>query len=234
MIENPHAKTALIIPALNEEESLGTTLDRVPKHLYRSVIVADNGSRDRTTEVARSRGATVVHEPERGYGAACLRALAALPDGIDAVVFLQADASEDPEEAASLLAPIYDGRADLVIGSRTTGAADPDALLPHQAFGNRLAVLLIRLLYGFSYTDLGPFRAIRVESLRRLRMRDRNYGWTVEMQIKALRQGLRVVEVPVSYHLRLAGEGKVSGNWKASVMAGAKIIWTVLRLAMSR
>jgi hypothetical protein len=147
---------------------------------------------------------------------------------------MQADASEDPEQAVHLLTPLYDGRADLVIGSRTLGQADKGSLLPHQAFGNRLVTFLVRLLYGRRYTDVGPFRAIRLESLRLLNMRDRNYGWTIEMQIKALRHGLRVIEVPVSYHRRIAGEGKVSGNPKASLMAGIKILWTVFRLLVSR
>jgi hypothetical protein len=145
---------------------------------------------------------------------------------------MQADASEDPEEARLLLAPIYEGRADLVIGSRTLGQAEPGALLPHQALGNRLATALVRLFFGHRYTDLGPFRAIGLDALRRLDMRDRNYGWTVEMQVKALQRGLRVVEVPVSYARRAAGENKVSGNWRASAMAGVKIIWTIVRLAV--
>lgn len=157
--------------------------------------------------------------------------MAVLPPEIQAVVFMQADASEDPAEAAELLSPLFDGRADLVLGSRVLGHAAPGALLPHQRFGNWLATTLIRLLYGHRYTDLGPFRAIRVDALRRLQMRDRNYGWTVEMQIKALRRGLRVMEVPVRYGVRAAGENKVSGNLRASVQAGAKILWVVARSA---
>jgi glycosyltransferase involved in cell wall biosynthesis len=223
-------RAAVIIPALNEEESLGATLARVPRSLFRTVIVADNGSTDRTAEVAREHGATVVSEPERGYGAACLAALAAVPPDTEAVAFMQADSSEDPEEAALLLAPIAEGRADLVLGSRVMGRAERGSVRMHQAFGNRLATFLIRFLFGHSYTDLGPFRAIRLESLRALGMRDRNFGWTVEMQIKAVRRGLRVLEVPVSYRRRLAGEEKVSGNPIASVKAGAKILWTVAKL----
>jgi hypothetical protein len=144
---------------------------------------------------------------------------------------MQADGSEDPAHAVELLAPIYEGRADLVIGSRTLGRAEPGALLRHQAFGNALAVFLIRIFYGYRYTDLGPFRAIRLESLHRLRMQDRNFGWTVEMQVKALREGLRIMEIPVNYRRRLAGENKVSGNLWNSLRAGWKIIWTVLRWA---
>ncbi len=193
------------------------------------MIVSDNGSTDATADVARRAGATVVSQPERGYGAACLAALATLPPEIEAVVFMQADASEDPAQAAELLAPLFDGRADLVLGSRVLGQAARGALLPHQRFGNWLATTLIRLLYRHRYTDLGPFRAIRVDALRRLNMRDRNYGWTVEMQIKALRQGLRVMEIPVRYGVRAAGENKVSGNLRASVQAGVKILWVVAR-----
>ncbi|MBL8231535.1 MAG: glycosyltransferase [Bryobacterales bacterium] len=231
-MRSANCSTALIVPALNEEDVIGTMLSRLPAGIFQTVIVADNGSTDRTAAVARANGAIVVHEPERGYGAACLKAIEALPAGCDVVVFLQADASEDAGETPQLLAPIIEGRADLVIGSRTLGRAEPGALLPHQEFGNAVAALLIRLLYGHRYTDLGPFRAIAMDALRRLRMADRNYGWTVEMQVRALQEGLRVVEVPVSYRKRHAGTNKVSGNWKASLAAGWKIVWTVLRLAL--
>ena len=220
--------TVLIIPALDEEPALGLTLARVPKRLYQQIIVADNGSRDRTAEIARQAGATVVTEPERGYGAACLRALASLPPEAETVVFMDADSSDDPSEAASLLEPILKGRADFVLGSRTLGKAEKGSLQPHQRFGNKLATFLIRVLFGYRYTDLGPFRAIRVEALRKLDMRDRNYGWTIEMQIKAVRHKLRIEEVPVSYRNRI-GVSKVSGNLKASVLAGIKILWTVFR-----
>jgi glycosyltransferase involved in cell wall biosynthesis len=226
-------RAALIIPALDEEPAIGQTLDRVPRDLYCAIIVADNGSRDRTAEIARAHGATVVSEPERGYGAACLRAISALPPNVEAVVFMDADASDDPAEAVTLLRPIYEGRADLVIGSRTLGRAEKGALEPHQVLGNRLATGIIRAFYGHRYTDLGPFRAIRAEALEKLDMRDRNYGWTIEMQIKALRHKVRVVEVPVSYRRRV-GVSKISGNWRASIAAGAKIIWTAFRLMAAR
>jgi glycosyltransferase involved in cell wall biosynthesis len=221
---------ALIIPALNEEPVIAATLRAIPPDVFRLVIVADNGSTDRTAEVARACAATVVIEPERGYGAACLRALAALPPDIGAVVFLQADLSEDPSEVTALLGPIERDEADLVLGSRLLGRAEKGALLPHQAFGNWLATTLIRLLYGHRYTDLCAFRAIRRDALERLRMQDRNYGWTVEMQVRALEQGLRVVEVPVSYRKRAAGVNKVSGNLRASLRAGWIILKTVFCL----
>jgi len=227
-------KVALIIPALNEAAVLGRTLRSIPAGVFDLVIVADNGSTDSTSEIARGYGTVAVWEPERGYGAACLAALASLPPEIGAVVFLQADSSEDPAEAELLLAPIRAGEADLVLGSRTMGQADRGALLPHQEFGNLVATALTRLLYGHAYSDLGPFRAITVEALRRLRMRDRNYGWTIEMQVRALEEGLRIREVPVRYRVRAAGENKVSGNLKASLRAGWIIVWTILRLRFRR
>jgi len=227
------ARAVLIIPALNEEAAIGHTLSRVPQNLYCQIIVADNGSTDRTAEIARRAGAIVVHEPERGYGAACLRAIAAIPDGTEAVVFMDADSSDEPSEAAQLLDPIYRGRADMVIGSRELGKAEPGSLQPHQRFGNWLATTLIRLIYRHRYTDLGPFRAIRRDALLRIGMNDRNYGWTIEMQIRAVQHGLRITEVPVSYKRRI-GISKVSGNLKASVRAGIKILWTVFRLAADR
>jgi glycosyltransferase involved in cell wall biosynthesis len=226
--------TTLIVPALNEEAVIGTMLSRIPPGLFDLVIVADNGSTDRTAEAAHRHGAFVVRTEQRGYGAACLRAMEALPPDCFAVVFMQADASERASEAERLLAPLLDGRADLVIGSRTLGEAEPGALLPHQVFGNWLAATLIRWIYGHRYTDLGPFRAIRAAVLRELGMKDRNYGWTVEMQVRALRAGLRVLEVPVSSGKRQAGKNKVSGNLKASLMAGWKIFYTVARVSLEK
>ncbi|MBM3812320.1 MAG: glycosyltransferase family 2 protein [Acidimicrobiia bacterium] len=233
MRKQARSSLALIIPALNEAPVIARTLAAVPKHLFAAVIVADNGSTDDTAETARRAGATVVREPEKGYGAACLKAIDALPEGVDIVIFMQADLSEDPAEAAALAAPIIDGRADMVLGSRVLGEAEKGAVLPHQHFGNLIATTLIRWIYGHRYSDLGPFRAIRLDALKRLAMRDRNYGWTVEMQVKALQKGLRVMEIPVSYGLRKAGVNKVSGNWKASLAAGFKILWTLARLAVT-
>ncbi len=223
-------QAALIIPALNEEPVLGRTLRAIPPELFQIVIVADNGSTDGTAAVARAAGATLVSEPERGYGAACLKGLAALPAGIEVVVFMQADLSEDPAEARSLIEPIARGQADLVLGSRTLGAAEPGALLPHQVIGNWLATLVIRILFSHRYTDLGGYRAIRREALERLRLEDRGYGWTIEMQVRALQTGLRVLEVPVSYRRRAAGVNKISGNLRASLHASRVIFRTVLRL----
>lgn len=227
---NNDFRAALVIPAYNEDAVIGQMLAAAPPGLYEIIVVSDNGSSDHTADTAYAHGATVVTDPERGYGAACLRAISALPDTIDAVVFMQADLSESYSEVSLLLDPIRRGEADLVIGSRVLGHAEPGALLPHQKFGNDVASLLVRLLFRHQYTDLGPYRAIRLDHLRAMGMQDRNYGWTVEMQVRALQQGLRVVEVPVSYRVRQAGVNKVSGNLSASLKAGWKIVTTVLRL----
>lgn len=189
----------------------------------------DNASTDRTAAVANSLGAKVVAEPRRGYGQACLAGLGRLASDTDIVVFLDADGSDVPGEVQRLLGPILADKADLVIGSRILGQAEPGALTRQQRWGNRLATTLIRLLFGFRYTDLGPFRALRRARLQELTMQDRNYGWTVEMQIKAVQCGLRVHEVPVSYRRRV-GQSKISGTAKGSLLAGAKILWTIVRL----
>ena len=223
------ARISLLIPALNEEASIGRVLSNLPADLFSQVLVVDNGSTDRTAEVARAHGATVVREPRRGYGRACLAGLAALDPQAEIVVFMDADSSDVPGEAGSLLEPIVSGRAELVIGSRVLGRAEPGALAPHQRFGNRLATTLLAWLYGFRYTDLGPFRAIRADRLRHLGMSDGDFGWTIEMQVRAVRSGLRVLEVPVSYRRRI-GTSKISGNLRSSLAAGRKIIATILRL----
>lgn len=225
-------KAVLIIPALNEELSIGRTLDEIPRKLYSAMLVVDNGSTDRTAEIAAAHGVRVLIEPRRGYGAACARALAELPPETEIVVFMDADGSDVASEAERLIRPITQGRADFVIGSRELGRAEKDALSPFQRFGNRLATLLIRLLYGHRYTDLGPFRAIRASALNTLGMRDRNYGWTVEMQIKALQKRMRVMELPVTYRRRRAGASKVSRNLRGSLAAGVKILWTIVRLSL--
>jgi len=220
---------ALILPALDEEQAIGATLDSLAGHNLAQLIVVDNGSRDRTAAVARSRGAQVVHEPRHGYGWACLAGIAALDPRIETVVFMDADGSDDPDDLPAILAPIERGEADLVIGSRARGERESGSLSPHQQFGNWLAASLLRLFYGVRFTDLGPFRAICRDALKDLAMTDKNFGWTVEMQIKARRHGLRVIEVPVRYRRRRAGESKVSGTAKGSILAGAKILWTILR-----
>ena len=221
----------LIIPALNEETALRNVLASLPAGLFDEVIVVDNGSTDGTAKVAAEAGARVVTERRRGYGSACLAGIAALSGAAEAIVFMDADGSDVPAEASRLLEPIFADQADLVIGSRVLGEAEPGALSPHQRFGNQVAVGLVRLIYGRRYTDLGPFRAIRRSSLERLGMRDRDFGWTVEMQVKALRAHLRIVERPVSYRRRRGGRSKISGNLWGSFAAGVKILWTVARYA---
>lgn len=220
----------VIIPALNEEHALPRVLADIPRPPVRRVVVADNGSTDGTSRVARDGGAEVVHQPERGYGAACLKALALLEaDPPDVVVFLDGDYSDHPEELPHLLEPIAQG-ADLVIGSRVQRARR-GALTPQQRVGNAIACVALRVLYRARYTDLGPFRAIRWDALSRLNMVDRNYGWTVEMQIKAAQQGLKHAEVPVSYRERI-GESKVSGTVRGTLGASRKILWLLARYAV--
>jgi glycosyltransferase involved in cell wall biosynthesis len=225
----------VVIPAFNEERSLPMVLADVPRPLVRRVVVCDNNSNDRTAQAAVAGGAEVVHEERAGYGSACLRALDHLrrsgPPTI--VVFLDADYSDHPEELIELVAPILADEADLVIGSRTLGASEPGALLPQARAGNLVACLLIRLLYGHRYTDLGPFRAVRWQALERLAMADRDFGWTAEMQVKALRRGLRVCERPVSYRRRI-GVSKITGTLYGTLMAGYKILTTVVRYSWPR
>jgi glycosyltransferase involved in cell wall biosynthesis len=225
----PEPRVALIIPALDEEEAIGLVLAEVPP-LVCEVIVVDNGSRDRTPEVARAAGARVVREPRRGYGQACLTGIAAAR-GADVFAFLDGDHSDYPAQLSRVLAPILAGEADLVIGSRRQGRRAPGAQLWHADLGTRLCVLLMNLLIGTRATDLGPFRAISAPALARLEMRDKNFGWTVEMQVKAARRGLRVAEVPVDYRRRL-GRSKVSGTLLGSFRAGAKILGTIARHAV--
>lgn len=200
----------------------------------RRVVVADNGSRDATARVAREGGAEVVHEPRRGYGAACLRAMAHLADDPpDVVVFLDGDYSDHPEELPSLLAPLERGEADLVLGSRVLGARERGSLTPQQRVGNAVAVLGLRLLHGARYTDLGPFRAVRWSTLKRLGMRDRDYGWTMEMQIRAAQSGVPHAEVPVRYRRRI-GDSKVSGTIRGTLGASVKILYVLGRHAWPR
>ncbi|HSQ58854.1 MAG TPA: glycosyltransferase family 2 protein [Acidobacteriota bacterium] len=220
-------RVAAVVPALDEEASVGRVIAGLPRPPVTRVVVCDNGSTDATADVARAAGAEVVHEPRRGYGAACLRALRELAsDPPSVVLFVDADLSDDPSDAASLLAPLLDGTADLAIGSRVLGEAEPGALTPVQRFGNWLAAGLLRRLYGTGATDLGPFRAIRWDALQALEMRDRDFGWTVEMQVKAARRRLRTVEVPVRYRRRV-GRSKISGTIRGSFLAGTKILGTI-------
>lgn len=226
---SPSPRVALLMPALDEQQALARLLDELPRQRYARLLVVDNGSTDGTAAAARAGGAEVVCEPRRGYGQACLAGLAALGGDADIIVFMDADGSDVPAEAERLLEPILREQADLVIGSRALGAAEPGSMTWPQRWGNGLSVGLIRLLFGHRYTDLGPFRAIRRESLERLGMQDTNFGWTAEMQVKAVKRGLRVQEVPVSYRRRV-GRSKISGTVSGVLRAGTKIIWTIVKL----
>ncbi len=227
MLEN--ARIAVVIPALNEQEAVAETLRDVPGWVD-TIVVADNGSTDRTAQIAREQGAIVATEPRRGYGSAVLAGLAALDQAKppDVVVFLDADQSDDATEMRRLVEPILQGEAELVIGSRVLGRAERGALTIQQRLGNALACWMMRMRFGVRYTDLGPFRAIRYTALRRLRMSDRGYGWTVQMQVRAAIHGMRGVEVPVSYRRRI-GLSKISGTVRGVVGAGTKILTTILR-----
>lgn len=218
---------ALIVPALNEAENIARVISSCPDYVDR-IVVADNGSEDETAEIALAMGAEVAFSDQKGYGAACLAGRDILESSPpDIVVFANGDASEDLSQMESLVEPLTSG-FDMVTGSRTKGRAEPGSLSFPQRMGNRLAVFLIDLIWGRSFTDLGPFRAIKWDILKRLSMSDKDFGWIVEMQIKAVRLGLKIKEVPVDYRRRTAGESKISGTLKGTFLAGKKILGTIL------
>ncbi len=222
---------AVIIPAQNEEKSIGQVLADIPRKSISEVIVVDNASDDATAERAVAGGATVLSECRKGYGYACLAGMAyceLLDPKPDVIVFLDADYSDHPEEMDLVIKPILEGDADLVIGSRALGQREAGSMTPAQIFGNWLAAFLLKHLYGASFTDLGPFRAIRFDKLLDLQMQDKTYGWTVEMQLKAARQKLRCTEVPVSYRKRI-GRSKISGTISGTIKAGYKILYTIFK-----
>ena len=222
----------VIIPAYNEENGVERVIQEIPEHLVREVIVCNNGSTDTTAEKARQAGATVVNQAEKGYGNACLAGIAyvkAKEVKPDIIVFIDADHSDFPSEMPKVVAPIIAQDYDLVIGSRATGDLERGSMTPQQVFGNWLATCLIRLIYGYRFTDLGPFRAITWQSLLHLDMVDKTFGWTVEMQVKAAKMGLRCTEVPVSYRKRI-GKSKISGTIRGTILAGHKILWTIFKL----
>jgi len=217
----------VIIPAYNEERSIGKVLRAIPKNRVAEIIVVDNNSSDNTYDEALKNGATVLKEPRQGYGYACLKGMDYIARNFDRetgiIVFLDADFSDEPEELPQVVAPIIHQDYDMVIGSRALGNKEKGSMTPQQVFGNWLATTLIRWFYGFRYTDLGPFRAIKWEALKMLEMQDKTYGWTVEMQLKAVKKGLKITEVPVNYKKRI-GESKVSGTVKGTIGAGYKIL----------
>lgn len=224
----------VIIPAFNEQDSIPKVLADIPTDLVDEVIVVSNGSTDATEERARAGGATVLLEPRKGYGSACLKGMAYIaqkpPEAQpDIVVFLDGDYSDYPQELSEVIRPILEQDVDLVIGSRALGERESGSMQPQQIFGNWLATTLIRYLYKVRFTDLGPFRAIRYNRLLEIDMQDTTYGWTVEMQVKAAKLGLSCTEVAVNYRQRI-GVSKVTGTVKGTVMAGYKILWTIFKL----
>ncbi len=223
-------KISVIIPALDEEESIGKVIADLPGEILDEIIVVDNGSVDQTVQTAAAQGATVLHEPERGYGAACLTGINYLKDKNppEILVFLDGDYSDYPAEVVDLVEKINEG-FDFVLGSRVLGREKYQAeLSSHSVLGNKMAAFFLKLLFGGRYTDLGPFRAIRFERLIDLKMVDRNFGWTIEMQIKAERANLKTIEIPVHYRERFGGESKVTGNFWGSVKAFIKITYVVI------
>jgi len=232
--EGSGLKVAAIIPARNEEIPLPGVLAEIPPRAVQFVVVVDNGSTDRTAEVARQAGAWVVHEPRPGYGYACAAGVrAACERGAEVLVFLDGDGSFDPAQIPDLLAPIHAGRAGLVLGSRPAGGMEPGAMPPHARFGNWLVARLMRALFGLRVSDLGPFRAVRAGLLDSLHMEEMTYGWPTEMMVKAARSGAKVVEVPVRYRVRRGGQSKVSGTLRGTLRATHAILWVTLRVALS-
>ena len=218
---------SVIIPAYNEENSIGRVLNDLPQDKLKEIIVVNNASTDNTAEVARINGAKVVEERRRGYGAACLRGISEV-SGSDIVVFIDGDYSDYPEELDQLIKPITENRADFVLGSRMIYPESREALLPQARYGNKLATFLIYIFFGYRFTDLGPFRAIRFDSLKQINMVDTDFGWTVEMQIKAIKNNLRIEEIPVHYRKRI-GISKITGTVSGTFKAGVKIIYTIFK-----
>ncbi|MBA3256490.1 MAG: glycosyltransferase family 2 protein [Pyrinomonadaceae bacterium] len=227
-------RVSVIIPALNEEETIADVVRGVPLATANEVIVVDNGSEDRTAERASSAGARVVEEPRQGYGRACAAGVQALSPDCEIVVFLDGDGSDCPELMDHLVEPIKQRLYDFVVGSRTRGRREPGSLNLQQVFAGRAAGLFLRALYGVRYTDMCPFRAIRREMLESLGMREQTYGWNLEMQMRSARAGLRILEVPVNHRRRAGGESKVSGTLRGTLMAGARILATLARVATER
>jgi glycosyltransferase involved in cell wall biosynthesis len=225
---------SVIIPALNEEEPItGVVRECLETKIPGEIIVVDNGSTDRTGQRARDTGACVASEPIPGYGRACMAGIRALSPQCDIVVFLDGDGSDCPEFMNQLVDPIAAGTFDFVIGSRTRGQREPGSMNFQQIVAGRIAGWILRLLYGVRYTDMCPFRAIRRDMLEKLGMRERTYGWNLEMQMKAARAGLRILEIPVKHRRRAGGESKVSGTLRGTFVAGARIIATLIRIAAS-
>jgi glycosyltransferase involved in cell wall biosynthesis len=233
--ETRQARIAAIIPVLDEEGAIGPVLSAVPRDWIDEVVVVDGGSRDRTVEIAEAAGANVILEQQRGYGRACARgAAAAIANGAEIVVFLDGDGGDRPEMIPRLVQPVLEDKFDFVIGSRTRGARERGSLGVHQALAGWVVGAAIGLIYGVRYSDMCAFRAIRADALTRLGMRETTYGWNLEMQMKAARARLRVLELPVPYGRRLAGRSKVAGTFRGTLKAGSRLLTTFARIACAR
>jgi glycosyltransferase involved in cell wall biosynthesis len=222
----------LVIPALNEEKSLGYVLERVDRSLLTEIILVDGGSSDGTVAIGKENGARVIQEARRGYGRACAAGVASARGKI--IVFMDADGADDPDQIPKLVSPIMRGEADMVLGSRLAGVISPGAMPWHQKFGNRLSAGMIRFLYGLPISDLSPFRAVLRSKLLELNMKEMTYGWPTEMITKAARRGWRILEVPVDYHPRIGGQSKISGTVRGTILATYYILWTILKYSRSK
>jgi len=225
---------SVIIAALNEEEAIGDVIRTVPKDLADEIVVVDNGSKDRTAEVACTAGARVVTEPVPGYGRAFSAGLRSISPECEIVVFLDGDGSDCPEMMDRLVTPIIEGTADFVIGSRTRGRREAGSMNPHQVFAGYMVGAILRVLYGVRSTDMGPFRAIRRDTLEKLKLREETYGWPLEMQMRAAQARVRTMEVPVDYRRRAGGQSKIAGTVRGSILAATRILVTLARLAIQR
>jgi len=231
---NSHLYTSVIVAALNEEEAIGRVIHSIPRDIADEIVVVDNGSTDRTTQVAHSAGARVILEPQRGYGRAYRAGLRAISPHCQIVVFLDGDGSDCPEMMSRLVQPIVDGTHDFVIGSRMRGRRERGSMNLHQVFAGYMVGFFLRILYGVRSTDMGPFRAIRRDALDSLQLREETYGWPLEMQMKAARSRLRILEVPVDYRRRAGGESKIAGTISGSIKAASRILFTLARIAVQR
>jgi glycosyltransferase involved in cell wall biosynthesis len=223
----------VVIPVWNEEAAIGGVLDRIPRQAVDEIIVADGGSTDRTVAIAQGKGARVI-QPGRGYGRACFEGAKSAGDGARIIVIMDGDGSDYPEELPRLVAPIAAGAQDFVIASRARGARQPGSMAWHQLASGRIIGAAVGMLYGVRYTDMCAFRAIRRDALMALDMREMTYGWNLEMQMKAARSGLRILEVPVAYANRAGGASKVAGTLRGSLRAGSRILITFARVGLSR
>ena len=232
--EKPKSFISVIIAALNEEAAIANVINSVPKNLADEIVVVDNGSKDRTAEIATAAGARVVKEPIPGYGRAFRAGLRSVSPKCEIVVFLDGDGSDCPEMMDRLVTPIMEGKSDFVIGSRTRGHRETGSMNFHQVFAGYMVGFILRILYGVRSTDMGPFRAIRRDTLDRLGLREETYGWPLEMQMRAARARVRTVEVPVDYRRRAGGYSKIAGTVRGSVLAATRILLTLARIAIQR